>query len=235
MSWYVRIKEQVKSATSAVFVTLTYDESSLPHDLEGNACVSKKDVQLFFKRLRKKEPYSRIWYFLCSEYGPETLRPHYHFILGNCQELSNIEKAWPFGFVTIGELNDNRIKYVAKYMITKAFAPDYLVPTFSLCSKRIGLDYVDKMTEWHNSNPLEKFYVPYFDKRLPLPRYYKDKIFSDRTRRLYADTCTERAFERHDELLDSLGSEESVHEYEQSIVREFKRRLRNKLDKSQKL
>ena len=50
--------------------------------------VCKKDIQDFLKRLRKKitefidnEKDRKIRYFIASEYGPTTLRPHYHGVL----------------------------------------------------------------------------------------------------------------------------------------------------------
>lgn len=49
--------------------------------------VCKKDIQNFLKRLRhliEKDTFTKgcpIRYYICSEYGPDTLRPHYHGIL----------------------------------------------------------------------------------------------------------------------------------------------------------
>lgn len=53
------------------------------------AVVSKKDIQDFIKRLRtsiSRNPLfadedREVTYFICSEYGPKTFRPHYHGIL----------------------------------------------------------------------------------------------------------------------------------------------------------
>lgn len=92
----------------AIFVTLTYNNQSLPrachigyNQLPGEsdesylyededwvaaaagapATLSVRDTQLFFKRLRKSFPERRIRYFLAGEYGPKTHRPHYHAII----------------------------------------------------------------------------------------------------------------------------------------------------------
>lgn len=105
-SWYVRLKEEMKVATSCYFVTLTYSDDNIPRDENGVPVVSSRDVQLFFKRLRSKLPKGqKIKYFLCSEYGPQTFRPHYHFILFDFPPefgvLECIEKSWPNGFVTV--------------------------------------------------------------------------------------------------------------------------------------
>lgn len=92
----------------AIFVTLTYNNQSLPrawhigynllpgdsdesylYDDDGcvaaaagaPATLSVRDTQLFMKRLRKAFPDRRIRYFLAGEYGPKTNRPHYHAII----------------------------------------------------------------------------------------------------------------------------------------------------------
>ncbi len=72
---------------------LNLTDSYIPHIenyevLNEFAVCSKTDVQNFIKRLRykiSKLPYNekekKIRYFICSEYGPKTLRPHYHGII----------------------------------------------------------------------------------------------------------------------------------------------------------
>ena len=64
------------------FVTLTYNEQYVPKSDTGLNIVSKRDVQLFIKRLRKLANYEEIFYFCASEYGPTSLRPHYHLLFG---------------------------------------------------------------------------------------------------------------------------------------------------------
>lgn len=67
------------------FVTLTYNDDNLPHvkskSVEGRYYESlhKRDLQLFFKRLRKKGATFR--YFAAGEYGGLYGRPHYHVLL----------------------------------------------------------------------------------------------------------------------------------------------------------
>lgn len=80
------------------FVTLTYNSNHLPHSVE------KRDVQLFFKRLRKYCESigidSNFRYLLVSEYGKRNNRPHYHFILWGFPNMdfrvlrSYIRRAW---------------------------------------------------------------------------------------------------------------------------------------------
>lgn len=95
----------------ALFVTLTYNDLSLPYawhigynyydgfyeDVEplvlddddewiaiaagAPATLSVRDTQLFMKRLRRTFKDRRLRFFLAGEYGPKTHRPHYHAII----------------------------------------------------------------------------------------------------------------------------------------------------------
>lgn len=76
--------------SASYFVTLTYNENHVPvsyyADPEtGEALPSLtlclRDVQNFFKRLRKMFPDNDIRYYLAGEYGEKSQRPHYHMIL----------------------------------------------------------------------------------------------------------------------------------------------------------
>lgn len=84
-----------------LFDTLTYDDNNIPRvsselrqfgleltSAEDFTCFSRRDIQLFFKRLRKKlashYPNYKFSYFLSSEYGVDNRfshRPHYHLML----------------------------------------------------------------------------------------------------------------------------------------------------------
>ena len=59
------------------FITLTYDNEHLPADRS----VSKREFQLFMKRLRKYFSNIQIRFLACGEYGGKTNRPHYHALL----------------------------------------------------------------------------------------------------------------------------------------------------------
>lgn len=88
--WADRCMLELQDHDSAYFVTLTYNDEHVPRsaygDLEtGQAheslTLSRRDVQLFLKRLRFAKSADKIRYFGCGEYGPSTWRPHYHLIL----------------------------------------------------------------------------------------------------------------------------------------------------------
>ena len=80
-SWIIRLIEEFKTK-KATFLTLTYNDENLVYADGEKPTLSKRDVQLFLKRLRKSLKKS-IKYYCVGEYGTRTNRPHYHFILFN--------------------------------------------------------------------------------------------------------------------------------------------------------
>lgn len=100
--------------------------------------VYKKDIQNFIKRLRFhacKLYDAEIRYFICSEYGPQTYRPHYHGLLffDEPQLVENIEnlilKSWKFGYVSnpsFANIASGCANYVASYCNSVAHLPRYL-------------------------------------------------------------------------------------------------------------
>lgn len=64
------------------FVTLTYDNESVPLLENGSPTLVPRHLQLFLKRLRHHMP-TKLRFFAVGEYGNETWRPHYHLGLFN--------------------------------------------------------------------------------------------------------------------------------------------------------
>lgn len=83
--WVHRLMLEAAQWGDNAFVTLTYDDESLPRvspqDSRGN--LVPRDVQLFFKRLRKIVEPRRFRYYMAGEYGDESDRPHYHMAMFN--------------------------------------------------------------------------------------------------------------------------------------------------------
>lgn len=117
------------------FATLTYSDDNLPR----GGSVSPRELQLFFKRLRKRLPY-KVRYFGCGEYGDRSERPHYHLALFNykrceygqtrkkksgcCPQCAEIEAAWGLGNILLGELNQQSAAYIAGYILKKMTSAD---------------------------------------------------------------------------------------------------------------
>ena len=106
---------------------------------------SKRDVQLWFKLMRKYcvPDLGRIRYFIVSEFGENTGRPHYHAIIFtdvrcSLEYMTNaVNKHWHKGYINdVQYLKGNGgLRYVANY-ITKALD---CYKTFALMSRRPGL------------------------------------------------------------------------------------------------
>lgn len=125
------------------FITLTYDPEHYPED----GLLKKRDVQLFFKRLRKRCGQCR--YVICGEYGKKTFRPHYHAIIfGFGGSEKDIRECWSQGFIVVGTVTPASCAYVCKY-ISKRYDPVWqerlefkgLTPEFSLMSRRPGIGF----------------------------------------------------------------------------------------------
>lgn len=199
--WRQRLQIEFEQSSSACFITLTYDDKSLPFqtctDSFGDSyfvpVVCKRDVQLFLKRLRKRFEDCTIRYYLVSEYGPNTFRPHYHAVVFNlpyrlhdgpvshfrCAEA--IRECWGNGMIKVDPVTSGRISYVTKYMSCVTDLPEYLPKPFRLMSRRpgIGFNYFNKkgVVEWHRLTKSNFIINNGFQCRLP--RYYKDKLFDD--------------------------------------------------------
>lgn len=151
-------------------------------------------MQLFFKRLRKSLKGDKIKYYCVGEYGDQWRpitpngRPHYHALIFyrgtkdwfHIQLL--IKNVWSAGIAQVLPVQGAQ-GYVTKYIL-KFDKRHHVVEPFSLISHGLGIDYLtDAKVLYHRQN-----LVPYALKpggyRVTLPRYYKDRIFSEYDRLL---------------------------------------------------
>lgn len=161
--WYKRLLAEYKYCTgSTFFITLTYEDSHVPMEFASDGLplfytTSKRDVQLWFKRIRKRcvSDLGRIRYFIVSEFGENTGRPHYHAIVFTDVRCSldymteAINETWQKGYINdVQYLKGNGgLRYVANY-ITKALD---CYKTFALMSRRpgLGISYVEAQADYH--------------------------------------------------------------------------------------
>lgn len=157
--------------------------------------LKKKDLQDFFKRLRKASEKIQssvpIKYYACGEYGSKTKRPHYHIILFNAK-VELIQTTWQKGEVHYGDVSGASIGYTLKYMSKPSKIPmhrnDDRQPEFSLMSKGLGENYLtNNMQNWHKKDLENRMYVNLTDgKKIAMPRYYKDKLYTEDERKIIA-------------------------------------------------
>lgn len=165
--WIVRLYFEHKYSQGSHFVTLTYDRKHLPKDGK----VSKREMQLFMKRLRKHNDTLR--YFLVGEYGTKSGRPHYHALIFGNLKTETIRKAWKKGITHIGKVNQRTIAYCTKYVVQ--LQKD---GAFTLMSRKYaigGLYLSDDMVAWHKED--DRSYCIVEGTKVKLPRFFKDKIW----------------------------------------------------------
>lgn len=181
----------------ACFVTLTYSDDNLP----ANQSLSKRELQSFFKRLRKHVQVRKIRYYACGEYGEQTLRPHYHAVIfgweppdfkavGPSRGGSRLlEEIWGLGHVTVGPVNYATCAYTARYVTKKVTGPKaaahyermhrdtgeivQVLPEFALMSRRpgIGARYFEDYGHQLNHDD----FIVVNGNKAKVPRYY-DKL-----------------------------------------------------------
>lgn len=161
IEWAVRCYFEAKSHFDNCFITLTFDDVSNPEILD------KKYLQDFFKRFRKAISPVKIKYFACGEYGPKTLRPHFHIVVfgynfsdrkyhsmsekGYPIYVSDeLSKLWKFGYHTIEDVSFNTAVYTALYSAKSYKKLPYPLcdfPEFNLMSQGIGIEEIAKKIE----------------------------------------------------------------------------------------
>ncbi|MFV1885010.1 MAG: hypothetical protein ACMZ7B_11020 [Balneola sp.] len=189
--WAFRLKQELKVSKNAYFITLTYNDEEIPEtqpDENGviHQTLDKKHLTDFIKRLREIQyrdtGLRTIRYYAVGEYGTETDRPHYHIILFNInrQYLNRLSTIWGFGHTHIGTVTEASIYYVAKYHVNRnPDENDHRVKEFATMSRKpgIGYNYVETNSQYHND--FTRNYVINNGFKISMPRYYKDKIFTD--------------------------------------------------------
>lgn len=93
--------------------------------------VCNRDLDLFLKRLRSYYPDEKLRYYAVSEYGPTSLRPHWHLLLfSNSERFSqtvceNVSKAWSYGRCDASLSRGFSAPYVASYVNSFVALPDF--------------------------------------------------------------------------------------------------------------
>ena len=196
--WTIRILHECVLHKHCSFVTLTYNDDSLPE----NGTLVKKHVQDFLKNLRIKlfrKHGVKIRFYCAGEYGSLSYRPHYHLIIFgwdfpdrrlfsrgksgfNYYRSPLLESVWSYGFSSVGNVTYNSVAYVAKYVTKKIkgdlakFHYDGVIPEFATMSRRPGIahDFVVNYTD--DIYNYDKVDFKGFQTRPPL---YYDHVLSE--------------------------------------------------------
>lgn len=174
-------------------------------------------------------------YYAVGEYGTETDRAHYHFIGFNIDRIiiDQLDKLWGHGHTHIGSVNEGSILYVAKYHVNRNMGQkseegqiSYYIQNkktkqyhlhieegtrqkeFATMSKRpaIGHGYIKRNYNWHIEN-MNSYVIQNGYKKV-IPRYYKDKIFTDiekETLKNKTEKQMEEMYEKQNEQAKRMG------------------------------
>lgn len=239
--WSFRLEQEHKASKSAYFVTLTYDEKHKPSD--GSLC--KRHLQLYIKRLRKKDENSRLRYYAVGEYGTETNRPHYHILLFNSTE-EHIRKAWidsngkPVGIVHIGKVTPASVAYCLKYVIQKGDFPDGLLKPFATMSRAYGIGgkyLTDAMVDWHRGGDYN-FVLRPGNVKGRLPRFYREKIWYKPKDRLRISSAAIKLVQEQEEKEKQYWKNEFGNRWETAMLESrnaMLSRIKQKIAYTQKL
>lgn len=144
--YVVRCIEEARKKGNMWFLTLTYNDKSVPKrefiDSDSGEVVlvnslNRADVKKWKREVRRyyKKTYNRSFpdfsFLICGEYGPRTFRPHYHGVIFGLTKtyIDYLEKYWQdnYGFTTFQPIsvvsNKGRddlacvARYVSKYCV----------------------------------------------------------------------------------------------------------------------
>jgi hypothetical protein len=237
--WAMRCIHEAQLHQNNCFITLTYDDEHLPKDLS----LDHREFQLFFKRLRKANPHIKIRYYMAGEYGSTRGRPHFHAcifgydfhdkklfsrtsagsLLYRSQEL---EKLWPYGYSTIGDVTFESAAYVARYIMQKQTGKDVDPNHYTYCDLTTGelvklQPEYNKMSlkpgigaDWYKKYKNDVYphdYVEVRGQKIKPPKYY-DQLYSKENPYEYDQILYTR------EKQAKLRPEE--HSYERLLVKE---------------
>lgn len=225
-AWVARLVEELRAHPFNYFVTLTYNDDNVPVTEDGEMCFNKehliklnRDMRERFQRGLLLNPVESLIlgspkylelpkdvkyrYYITSEYGPTTQRPHYHGVwYGLPESLALVEvlfrSLWPYGFVSVFPANEGAAGYISKYLVSDGVGKDSYhgngMPPFALMSKGLGKSYIDRMGEWHRANP-KRMYTQYHGSKGTMDRYLKHKIYPEEVLEEYSSEVLDKMWQ----------------------------------------
>lgn len=187
--WRIRMIEELRTSFG-YFVTLTIsnegfkelcEKIGLPLDSNENT-IATKAIRWFLERVRKDTGKS-IKHWFVTELGEDNDRLHLHGILFDQKAIELTRKHWKYGHIFVGSYcNERTVNYITKYMLKYDVKhKDYT--QIVLCSKGLGIGYLDRSDGWRQKDFVYCKKVPHYQfrngKKVPMPKYYVEKIFTE--------------------------------------------------------
>jgi len=223
-----RCVHQSKMSDHNCFLTLTYEDQNLPLDKS----LHTRDMQLFWKKLRKQFPHKTIKYYAAGEYAPDTDRPHYHACVFNHDFLDRqyykktenddkiytsetLNDLWGHGHCFIGDVTFESAAYVARYTIKKIYGPE--AETHYLRYHPDGQPYwLTPERSWSSQGLGEEWFLKYYSDVYPsdqitlyggrqlMPPPYYDKLLLKHDPDLWERVQNQRAGKINKKLNNNL-------------------------------
>lgn len=223
--WLFRLTQEMYISESTNFLTLTYEDT--PLSFNGLPTLKKKDIQDFWKKLRKRYPPKTIKYYSIGEYGFHHKRPHYHAIIYNLDKNDiyrpdNLDGVWDKGHVDLRPVNGNRMGYVTGYCMQGVWKPEHDYddrnPHFAAQSKHLGRSYIEdpEILGYYKSNLFAHYNDQHIQRKLP--RYYLDRMFTPHERKIIANKLArkveplEERFDNANHLITWIKDQDRKHE-----------------------
>lgn len=191
--WAVRCVHEASLHADNCFLTLTYNDASVPR----SGSLDYQEFQRFMKRLRKHIQPRKVRFFMCGEYGDERDRPHYHACVFGFDfpdkryfkkspsgeplfRSDTLERLWPVGYALIGAVTFESAAYVARYIMKKVTGDDAeahyhgRTPEFTHMSLKpgIGRGWFEK----YEGDVYPHDYVVVRGRKMRPPRYYDQAL-----------------------------------------------------------
>nr|UCS96066.1 MAG: replication initiation protein [Microviridae sp.] len=191
-SWRVRlIKEcELGNHRHIVFCTLTFDESSISKVERDPGTVIREFCESYREYCRKKFPKRRkrasLRHWFVIEYGEKKGRIHFHgLIFDPLLSFKELESLWKFGFSDFSTLKSTAgATYVTKYItksqshIGKYSGRVFVSPGFGACY------LTPESHRLHRSSLRNSGLIFVNNFKYCLPRYFRNKIFTDDERKV---------------------------------------------------
>lgn len=199
-NWFFRMKQEQKNSVTRGFLTLTYSDNHVPISPNGYPTLDKKAIPTFIKRIRTfisrtagYEDWPPLRYYYVGEYGSKTFRPHYHLIIFNLPTLflttCALDAFWTnnkkevLGHIDIRPVEDGCIKYVVGYILKRSIDDEKdttdRVREFGYMSKGIGKSWLTPQIIAHYKEKLIPYIIGEGGLKLSMPRYFREKIYSE--------------------------------------------------------
>lgn len=197
--WGIRMQEELKVNKEAIFFTGTFTDERINLlskkyniDKDNVNLIATKEVRLFLERMRRVNGGKSVKHWIVTEKGHQnTRRIHIHGIFwGKSRKYLSLllKQNWIAGYSYQGTyVSAKTINYITKYMTkTDLDNPDFV--GIVLASAGLGAKFTEsynaKRCRYNENGETIETYKFRDGKQAYLPKYYREKIYTEEQREL---------------------------------------------------